>query len=233
MTEQILVVDDEEAICRALKVGLTRAGYRVQTAHTGTQALECAAEEPPDLVILDVGLPDMDGREVCARLREWYRGPILILSVHDEERTKIQALDGGADDYLVKPFGMGELVARVRAARRRARDEVSAPVLTLGQLQVDVAGRRVTVRGRPVRLTPTEYNLLVQLVTHAGKVMTHAMLLTHVWGPEYRDEVGYLRVYMSQLRRKIEADPEHPVYILTEVGVGYRCPRPDELPPGA
>jgi two-component system KDP operon response regulator KdpE len=222
VAERVLVVDDEPQMCRALRATLRPHGYEVHTVQSGQAALDAVAELRPDLVILDLGLPDLDGREVCLRLRGWSRVPVIVLSVADDEAVKVQALDAGADDYLVKPFGAGELLARIRAARRRARDEVAAPVVQAGDLRIDMARRRVTLGGRPCRLTPKEYDLLTYLAANAGKVLTHRMLLTHVWGPEYADDVQYLRVFVSLLRHKIETDPEHPRHILTEVGVGYR-----------
>jgi two-component system KDP operon response regulator KdpE len=222
VAEKILIIDDEPQMCRALRAMLQPHGYHVQMAQSGQEGLDAAATDRPDLVILDLGLPDMDGREVCVRLRGWSQVPVIVLSVADDETTKVEALDAGADDYLVKPFGAGELLARIRAARRRAREEVAAPVIESGDLRIDLARRRVTLAGRQVRLTPKEYDVLTHLAVNAGKVLTHRMLLTHVWGAEYADDVQYLRVFISLLRHKLEADPEHPRYILTEVGVGYR-----------
>ncbi len=221
MAERILIIDDEPQMCRALRAMLQPHGYQVQTVQTGQEGLDAAAAERPDLVILDLGLPDMDGREVCVRLRGWSQVPVIVLSVADDEATKVEALDAGADDYLVKPFGAGELLARIRAARRRAREEVAAPVIESGDLRIDLARHRVSLADRPIRLTPKEYDVLTYLAVNAGKVLTHRMLLTHVWGPEYADDVQYLRVFVSLLRHKLEADPKHPRHILTEVGVGY------------
>ncbi len=224
VSERILVVDDEVPMQRALRAMLRTHGYDVTLASSGQEALDRAAAESPDLVVLDLVLPDMDGREVCLRLRSWSRVPIIVLSVHDDEPTKIAALDAGADDYLVKPFGSGELLARVRAARRRAKEDVLLPIVEVGALCVDLGRRHVTVAGAPCHLTPKEYDLLAYLVTNAGRVLTHRMILQHVWGPEYGEEVQYLRVFVRLLRRKLEPDPEHPRYILTEVGVGYHFP---------
>ena len=224
---RILVVDDEPQIRRALRAALQAEGYRVDLADCGADALQAIELEPPDLVILDLGLPDLDGAEVCARLRSWSQVPVIVVSVRDAERDKVQALDRGADDYLVKPFGIRELLARVRAALRRSREEVGLPVVAHGDLSIDLARHRVESGGRTVHLTPTEYELLAYLATHRGKVLTHQMILQRVWGPEYGNEVQYLRVFVSQLRRKIEPDPRTPRYLLTEVGVGYRFPDPD------
>jgi two-component system KDP operon response regulator KdpE len=234
VTERILVVDDEPEIRRALRAALRPHGYEVEVVSTGNEALRAAAERRPDLVILDLRLPDMDGREVCLRLRAWSRVPVIVLSVADDERTKIAALDTGADDYLVKPFSAGELLARIRAARRRAQEDVLLPVIQLGELRIDRVARTVALAGRPVRLTPKEYDLLTYLAANPGRVLTHRMILGHVWGPEYGDEVQYLRVFVRSLRRKIEPDPEHPRYILTDIGVGYHFPAPEaDQPPGS
>lgn len=201
-------------------------GYVVQAVTTGQEALDRASIEAPDLVVLDLKLPDMDGREVCLRLRSWSEVPLIVLSVYDDEAIKVSALDAGADDYLVKPFSAGELLARIRALRRRVRQDVRQPVIEAGDLRIDMVHRQVTLRGSPCHLTPKEYALLTYLAVNRGKVLTHRMILNHVWGPEYVDEIQYLRVFVSLLRRKIEPDPEHPRYILTEVGVGYRFPAP-------
>jgi two-component system KDP operon response regulator KdpE len=221
----LLLVEDEASIRRFLRNALATEGYRFVEAETGQQALKLAAQQPPDLVILDLGLPDVDGQEILRRLREWLQAPIIILSVRDQEREKIAALDHGADDYLTKPFSIGELLARIRVALRHAarfqRDEESATI-TRGNLQVDFAARRVTVQGTEVHLTPIEYKLLTTLLRHSGKVLTHRFLLKEVWGPNHDQETHYLRVFMASLRRKIEADPAQPRYLLTEQGVGYR-----------
>jgi len=227
MSQRVLVIDDEPQIRRALRVALQAEGYAVDLAEAGAEGLDRVAAAPPDIVILDLGLPDMDGAEVCARLREWSRVPIIVLSVRDGERDKVRALDRGADDYLVKPFGIAELLARMRAALRRAREEVGLPMVVHEGLVIDLARHRVHRDDREIHLTPTEYELLAFLATHRGKVLTHQMILHRVWGPEYEAEVQYLRVFVSQLRRKIERDPHAPRHLLTEVGVGYRFPDAD------
>jgi two-component system KDP operon response regulator KdpE len=219
---RVLVVDDEPAIRRFLRVSLAAHGYAVFEADSGQAALSAVVADRPDLIILDLGLPDLDGTEVTRLLREWTRIPIVILSVRGQETDKIAALDAGADDYLTKPFGAGELLARMRVALRRASQSGVQPVFTSGDLTVDLARRVVTVAGREVQLTPTEYDLLRVLVTDAGKVLTHRQLLRQVWGVGYDQEVHMLRVNVSNLRRKIELDPARPRYVLTEPGVGYR-----------
>jgi two-component system KDP operon response regulator KdpE len=219
---RVLVVDDERAIRRYLRTSLGAHGYTVYEATTGQEALAAVASERPDLVILDLGLPDMDGVDVTRRLREWTEVPILVLSIREREADKVAALDAGADDYLTKPFGTGELMARMRAALRRAAQVGPVPVVEVGALKVDLGRRRVTVGGDEVVLTPTEYDLLRVLVQHAGRVLTHHQLLRQVWGVGYEGETHLLRVNVSNLRRKIEPDPARPYYILTEPGVGYR-----------
>ena len=219
---RILVVDDEEQILKLLRVALTSHGYQVAEAVTGEQGLAKAAVYRPDVIILDLGLPDMDGLEVVQKLRDWSRVPVIVLSAREQENDKIVALDAGADDYLTKPFGMGELLARIRAAIRHAAGAGDEPVLTFNDLTVDMACRRVTVAGEEIKLTPTEYDLIKHLVLHAGKVLTHRQLLRTVWGPFYENDTHYLRVYIGQLRRKIENDPARPRHIITEPGVGYR-----------
>ncbi|HHY95232.1 MAG TPA: response regulator [Firmicutes bacterium] len=219
---RVLIVDDEAPIRRLLKVALEAHGYEVAEACSGRAGLEQAAVWHPDLIILDLGLPDLDGLEVIKSLREWSRVPVIILSVREQEQDKIRALDGGADDYVTKPFSLGELLARMRVALRHAAKTEEDPVLTFGGLTVDLAHRSVTVDGREVRLTPTEYEILKYLALHAGRVLTHHQLLRAVWGPAYEQETHYLRVYVAQLRRKIERDPARPGYIVTEPGVGYR-----------
>jgi two-component system KDP operon response regulator KdpE len=219
---RVLVVDDEQAIRRFLRVTLTSQGYTVIEAASGQEALSAAATQKPDIVILDLGLPDTDGVEVTRLLRQWTQIPIIILSVRGSESDKIAALDAGADDYLIKPFGVGELLARLRAALRRAAQTTSGPVFTSGSLKVDLARRLVNVSEHKVQLTPTEYELLRVLVTHAGKVLTHHYLLREVWGAEYGEEFHMLHVNISNLRRKIEPDPSRPQFIITEPGVGYR-----------
>jgi len=218
---RILVVDDERAIRRFLKVSLGNQ-YTVFEAANGEEALQAVVTEHPDLVILDLGLPDMDGAEVTRRLREWTQIPIIVVSVREREDDKIAALDAGADDYLTKPFGIGELTARIRVAVRRSAQPENEPVFQLGELTVDLARRLVTARGELVTLTPTEYDILRTLIQYAGKVLTHRQLLRAVWGTTYENETHLLRVNVSNLRAKIEADASRPQVILTEPGVGYR-----------
>ncbi len=219
---RILVVDDEPQIRRALRVGLAGRGYDVQLAATGEEALDQAAVSPPDVVVLDLMLPGLSGLEVCRSLREWSQVPVIVLSAKDEERDKVEALDLGADDYLTKPFGMDELLARIRVALRRGGQPDSPPVLEIGHLVLDQARRLVTVGSDEVHLTPTEYELLRYLMANAGKVLTHRTLLRAVWGAEYEDATDTLRFFIVQLRRKIEPEPSRPTYIRTEAGVGYR-----------
>lgn len=218
---RILVVDDEPAIRRFLRTSLVPQGYTVFEAADGRQGLTAVMANRPDLVILDIGLPDLDGVEVTRALREWTRLPIIILSVRDREADKIAALDAGADDYLTKPFGLGELLARIRVALRRQTGSSSEPIFNSGGLSVDLANRIVTVESREVQLTPTEYELLRVLVVHAGKVITHRQIMRQVWGEGYQD-MHILRVNISNLRRKLEPDPARPRYIITDPGVGYR-----------
>jgi two-component system KDP operon response regulator KdpE len=223
--ERVLVVDDEPQILRALRTGLSAAGYDVAVAGTAAEALAAAAMRPPEAVILDLILPDRSGVEVCLELRGWTDVPILVLSAVGDEREKVAALDAGADDYVTKPFGIDELLARLRAVLRRAAP-ATAPVVELGELTVDLEKRLVTLRGEPVALTPTEFELLRLFVQHEGKLLTHPAILRAVWGPAYGDESHYLHVYVSQLRRKLERDPTRPRYLLTEPGAGYRLVRP-------
>ncbi len=218
----ILVVDDEKPVRRFLRASLQGYGYTVFEATSGQEAMQSVSGHRPDVIILDLGLPDMDGTEVTRQLREWTSVPIIILSVRDRENDKIAALDAGADDYLTKPFGVGELVARIRVNLRRAIKNGEEPVFEVGQLKVDLPHRQVTVNGAPVDLTPTEYDLLRMLVHNAGKVLTHRQMLRQVWGAAYETESHLLRVNISNLRHKIETDPNRPEYILTEPGVGYR-----------
>jgi two-component system KDP operon response regulator KdpE len=220
----LLLVEDELPIRRFLMTSLAAEGYRVAEAETGEKALRLAAQQPPDLVILDLGLPDMDGQEVLQRLREWSQAPIIILSARDQEREKITALDSGADDYVSKPFSTGELLARIRVAlRHTARaGNAESSIYACGDLRVDLAAHRVHVKDAEVHLTALEYKLLATLVRHAGKVLTHRFLLKEVWGPQQVHETHYLRVFMATLRRKIEVDSAQPRYLLTEQGVGYR-----------
>lgn len=219
---RVLVVDDEKAIRRFLRASLTAHGYTVLEAAGGQAGLNAVVANRPDLIILDLGLPDMDGIEVTQQLREWTRTPIIILSVREQETEKIAALDAGADDYLTKPFGVGELLARLRVALRHANQSADQPAFTTGELVVDLARRLVTVADKEVQLTPTEYELLKLMVAHAGKVLTHRQILRQVWGVGYANELHLLRVNISNLRRKIEPDVTRPRYVITEPGVGYR-----------
>ena len=225
MTNQphILVIDDEPQILRALRTILVEKGYQVSTASRGEEGLALAAANPPDVVILDLGLPDMDGLEVCERLREWLGVPIIVLSVREGERDKVAALDHGADDYLTKPFGIEELLARIRVALRHLSQTQGEgeTAVTAGEVTVDLMRHVVTRAGEEVKLTATEYRLLAYLAANAGRVLTHGAILSHVWGLD-SDNVEYLRVYMLQLRKKLETDPRHPEFLLTEPGVGYR-----------
>lgn len=223
----ILVIDDEPQILRAMRTILTEKQFRVTTASRGEEGLALAAAHEPDLIILDLGLPDMDGVEVCTRVREWTQIPIIILSVRDSERDKVAALDQGADDYLTKPFGIEELLARVRVALRHSASRKGAQgaeskVVRAGPITIDLAWHIVKRAEEEVKLTGTEYKLLAYLAANHGRVLTHQTILTHVWGPADADHTEYLRVYMRQLRKKLEADPERPQYILTEPGIGYR-----------
>ena len=218
----ILVIDDEIQIRRFLRISLEANGYVVIETATGQDGINGVAQRRPDLVILDLGLPDMDGLDVLRRLREWTAVPVIVLSVRDSDRIKVAALDAGADDYLTKPFSLEELMARLRVMQRRVGAAQESPVFTTGKLKVDLNRRVVTVNEEIVKLTPTEYALLRYLVRNAGKVVTHRQILREVWGPEYMDETHYLRVYFAQLRQKIEDDSSIPRLILTEPGVGYR-----------
>ena len=224
-TQRILVAEDEAALRDFISRNLRARGYVVSEAENGLEALALWERESPHLIILDIMMPRMDGLEVCKRIRERSTAPIIALTALDAEADKVAALDLGVDDYLTKPFGVEELLARVRAAVRRSQwhsDQVASGARWFGPLMVDIEGRIVRREGIEIRLTPTEFALLAQLVTHAGKVLTHRQLLQRVWGPEYGDESEYLRVYMQRLRRKIEADPASPRYLMTEPGVGYR-----------
>lgn len=221
INQRILVVDDEPPIRRYLRAALTAQGFTVYEASDGNEAIQAVLSHRPDMIILDLGLPDMDGVEVTKRLREWSQTPIIILSVREAENDKIAALDAGADDYLTKPFGTGELLARMRVAQRRQLANADEPVFQVGALKMDVSRRLVTLDEKEIALTPTEYDLLKALITHAGKVITHRQLLKLVWGENY-DDMHILRVNISNLRRKIETDPARPRYIVTESGVGYR-----------
>ena len=226
---RVLVVDDEPQIRRFLRVSLGAQGYTVLEASAGQEAVLKAADERPDLIILDLGLPDIDGMEVLRQVRAWSKVPVVILSVRGRETDKVAALDAGADDYLTKPFGVAELTARIRAAmRHQLQAAAPEPVFESGGLKVDMARRIVTVDGREVKLTPTEYELLRVLAVNAGKVLTHQQLLREVWGPASADQTHYLRVYVGQLRQKIEPDSTQPQYLITEPGVGYRLRGQDE-----
>jgi len=221
----VLLVEDELPIRKFLGASLVSAGYRFDEASSGRQALQHASQQPPDLVILDLGLPDIDGQEVLNQLREWLTAPIIVLSARDQEQQKITALDNGADDYLTKPFSTRELLARIRVALRHAASTGSESASTsfeLADLKVDFGARRVFSRAIEVHLTPIEYKLLTTLIRNAGKVLTHRQLLKDVWGPQRVEETHYLRVFMATLRRKIETDPARPRYLLTEQGIGYR-----------
>jgi two-component system KDP operon response regulator KdpE len=231
MTEtgpRVLIVDDEPTIRRFLRTSLAGHGYTIFEVSTGQDAVSAVVAHRPDLVILDLGLPDMNGIEVTRLLRQWTATPIIILTVQEQEAAKIAALDAGADDYVTKPFAMGELLARMRAALRRAAQSDTAPIFTTGELTVDLVRRSVRVAGQDVSLTPTEYDLLRTLVVHAGKVLTHRQLLRQVWGAGYEDEAHMLRVNMSNLRHKLEPNATRPTFILTEPGVGYRLREGDE-----
>ncbi|MEW6030773.1 MAG: response regulator [Chloroflexota bacterium] len=223
----ILVIDDEPQILRAIRTILTEKQFKVTTANRGEEGLTLAASSEPDIVILDLGLPDMDGVEVCTRLREWTQIPIIILSVRDSEHDKVAALDKGADDYLTKPFGIEELLARVRvalrhSASRRVEQSAQSKVVRAGTVTIDLAWHIVKRGDEEIKLTGTEFKLLAYLASNHGRVLTHQSILTHVWGPADADHTEYLRVYVRQLRKKLEADPERPQVILTEPGIGYR-----------
>jgi len=219
---KVLVVDDEPALARALAINLRAHGWEVVTAADGRSALEAAASEHPDVVVLDLGLPDLDGTEVIAGLRGWTSVPIVVLSARQHGEDKVEALDLGADDYVTKPFAMNELLARLRAAVRRGQSAAPADaVVTAGPLEIDLARKRVTRSGEEVRLTPTEWSFLELLARNVGRLVTREQVLREVWGPAYEHETHYLRVYAAQLRRKLEADPAHPVHLVTSPGLGY------------
>ncbi|MTE12976.1 response regulator [Nocardia aurantiaca] len=220
----VLVVDDEPQILRALRINLSVRGYEVTTASNGAAALRAAAEKHPDVIILDLGLPDMDGIEVLAGLRGWSTAPVIVLSARTDSSDKVEALDAGADDYVTKPFGMDELLARLRAAVRRSAHTADAaePVIETDSFTVDLAAKKVTRHGHDVHLTPTEWGVLEMLVRNRGKLVGRRELLREVWGPSYATETHYLRVYLAQLRRKLEDDPSQPKHLLTEAGMGYR-----------
>jgi two-component system KDP operon response regulator KdpE len=224
-TSTLVVIEDDPQIRRFLRSGLSTEPFRIFEAETGRTGLVEAATRKPDLVILDLGLPDLDGVEVVSELRQWYTRPIIILSARSNEQEKIKALDAGADDYLTKPFGIGELLARLRAALRRAARDAGVAAensIEFGEVRVDLAARRVQRAGSDVHLTPNEYRLLAALVRHDGKVCTHRQLLADVWGPSHVEHGHYLRIYMAQLRHKLELDPTNPRFLRTEAGVGYR-----------
>jgi two-component system KDP operon response regulator KdpE len=221
----VVLIEDEPQIRRFLRATLTGQGYRLFETTTGADGLVEVGSRQPDVIIIDLGLPDMDGIDVIRRLREWTAAPIIVLSARGQERDKVVALDAGADDYVSKPFGAGELLARIRVALRRtagASHEADEAAFTVGELQVDRLRRHVSLGGTEVRLTPTEYKLLTTLIRHAGKVVTHQQLLREVWGPAHSDQAHYVRIYMAHLRHKLEAEPARPRYLLTEPGVGYR-----------
>lgn len=220
--ERVLVVDDDQQILRALRTGLRSHGYEVMTAGNGETALAILADSVVDIVVLDLGLPGMDGHEVIRRLRAWSDVPVIVLSVRDTQRDKVDALDSGADDFVVKPFAIQELLARARAVGRRARSPASEPTLSFGSLAIDLNRHIIELNGSTVNLTPTEYRLLIAMATNAGKLLVHQWLLQKVWGHGYGDDHHLLRVYVQQLRRKLRDDPAHPSYIVTETGLGYR-----------
>ncbi|MBO3680437.1 response regulator [Streptomyces sp. NEAU-YJ-81] len=222
---RVLVVEDEPQLVRALEVNLKAGKYEVESAPDGATALRVAAALPPDVFVLDLGLPDMDGLDVIKHLRRWSRAPILVVSARRTSDEKVEALDAGADDYVTKPFSMDELLARLRAAVRRTQTETiddDTSVVTTEQFTVDLSAKKVQRDGRDVRLTPTEWHLLEVLIRHPGRLVTQKSLLQEVWGPTYSSQTNYLRVYMTQLRRKLEADPSHPRHLITEPGMGYR-----------
>jgi two-component system KDP operon response regulator KdpE len=227
---RVLIVDDEPQILRALAINLKALGYEIEAAQSGEEALQRAASHRPDAVILDLGLPGIDGVEVIRGLRGWSDVPIIVLTVREAERDKIQALDAGADDYVTKPFGMGELLARLRAALRRAtRDDAEQPILSTPHFSIDLQAKRVVgVDEEEIRLTPTEWGIVEVLVRNQGKLVTQTKLLQDVWGPQYGEETNYLRVFMAQVRRKLEPEPGAPRYFITEPGMGYRFEIPEE-----
>ena len=218
----VLLVEDEPRLLKTLAINLRARTYDVHTAPTASRALQLAAADPPDLVVLDLGLPDLDGVDVIGRLRAWTQVPILVLSGRSDSTDKVDALDAGADDYVTKPFGMDELLARLRALARRAADEEPCAVVTIGESVVDLAAKRVTRDGEDIRLTPTEWHLLEVLVRHPGTLLSQRRLLSEAWGPGYETARGNLRLYMAQLRKKLEPDPARPRHLLNEPGMGYR-----------
>ena len=219
---RVLVIDDEKQIRRMLNIALTGNGFNITEAATGNDGLNQAIVFHPDIIILDLGLPDCDGHEVISKLREWTQIPIIILSVREQESEKITALDAGADDYITKPFSIGELLARIRVALRRSVKTVDEPILAFGEISLDIARRIVTLKGEELKLTPTEYEILKYMALKADRVVTQQQLLRAIWGPNHQEHTHYLRIYIGQLRHKIEADPTQPRYILTEAGIGYR-----------
>ena len=224
---RILIADDEPKIRMFLRANLNARGYEVHLAQDGLEAVEMAGQVLPDLIILDVNMPRMNGIDACRRIREWADMPIIILSVRDEEKDKVRALDEGADDYVTKPFGMEELLARIRVAlRRTSRAVIETPVFQAGNLKIDFTSRLVSINDEEIKLTRTEYELLAYLANNAGKVLTHREILHSVWGTEYGDELEYVRTFINQLRRKIEEDPTNPQYIITEQRTGYRFVKP-------
>jgi two-component system KDP operon response regulator KdpE len=227
---RVLIIEDEPQMQKFLHASLTSGGYKTLEAASGREGIDLARTHNPDLVLLDLGLPDMDGMDVTKELRTWSTKPIIVISARGQEEDKVGALDVGADDYLTKPFGMNELMARMRVALRhasRAKEESTEPMLKIGDLEIDLDRRRVTSSGREVHLTPNEYKLFAYLMKHAGKVLTHRQLLKEVWGPAYASQTHYLRVYMVQLRHKLETDAARPRYLVTEPGVGYRLKTED------
>jgi len=218
---KVLVIDDEVQIRRFMRVALEPHGYEVKEASNGSEGLIASVSERPDLIILDLGLPDISGFEVLKQLREWFERPVIILSVRDDEASIVAALDQGANDYLTKPFSLGELLARMRVALRHAAGNAE-PIFKLNDLEVDIASHRVTLKGAEIKLTSTEFSLLKYLVQNAGKVITHTQILKAIWGPNSTEHIHYIRVYIGHLRQKIEADPAQPKFIITEPGVGYR-----------
>jgi two-component system KDP operon response regulator KdpE len=219
---RILIVDDDPHLLRALTIALTARGYQTNAAPDATTALQAAAIAAPDLAVIDLGLPDLDGINIIESLRGWSTAPIIVLSARHDETAKINALDAGADDYVTKPFGMGELLARIRAALRRATPADEQPVVTTATFTIDLAAKRVTTAAGEIRLTPTEWHLLETLVRHPGRLVTQRQLLQEVWGPRYEKETNYLRVHLANLRRKLEPEPSRPRYLITEPGIGYR-----------
>ena len=229
---RVLIIDDEPAILRALRTSLEARGYEVITSLTGDAGLKTVADDSVELVILDLGLPDLEGTEVARRIRAFSQVPIIVLTVKDAQVDKVAALDAGADDYVTKPFGMEELLARMRAVLRRAgSDDRAIPVLNFDEIEIDLTKQLVTNAGRPLHLTPTEYRLLEAMATNPGKLLTHRWLLSKVWGPGYGEESQYLRVFINQLRKKLEASPSNPRWILTEPGLGYRWADVSEADP--